>query len=192
MVSLGFYDHSRIALLFFQALGLEWDEMADWTEDLHLEVFPQTCTWSIAWWEQLYDIMTDESLSLEVRRQQIMSKALYRAPINPETIRRVVQLITYANEVVVTDFVAPYTFEVSVKHDEPIQNMAQVWEFVYKAKPAHLSFKLYFHLVSDVEHEVHTGLHFGHHRTTNMTEFTKEDWILWKQEEENILSEVNL
>lgn len=190
MVTMNFYDNSRIALNIFQALGVEWDEMAQWSKELHLEIFPQTCTWSMSTWEELYGITTDERLTLEVRRQQLMAKVLYRAPINPESLRVVVELITGANEVVVTDFTAPYTFEVSVKHNEAINNMTQVWEFLYNAKPSHLSFNLYYHLVTEVPHKLHPGLHYGIYRDTDMleevvttVEITKEDWI--KEQEEN-------
>lgn len=198
MVTKNFYDESRIALWFFEALGREWDEMSSWSKDLHYEIFPQTCTWSIYIWEEMYGITPDDRLSLEVRRQQVMSKVLYRAPINPEAIRIVVQLLTEAEEVTVTDFVAPYTFEVIVTSQWQITNMVEVWEYIYKIKPSHLSFRLYFKLVTPVEHELHGGLHYSFYRETDMTEesgnvvstieITEADWISAQEDkEENTL-----
>lgn len=144
MVSSGFYDNSRIGQSMFQAMGLEWDEMKTWSTDLHGEMFPQTCTWSVALWEDLYGIASKESLSLVTRRQQIMARALYKAPINPETVRRGVVALTGCEDVVLEDFVAPYTFSVTVNHTANLENMADVWGYIHSIKPSHLSFRLYF------------------------------------------------
>lgn len=180
MVTKNFYDRSALALRFFQGLGEEFDEAAAWVEALKWESFPQTCTWSVGLWEFLYDITSDERLSLDVRRQQIMARVLYRAPINPETIRAVVVALTGANGVELNDFVAPYTFEVIVEHDEPIENMTQVWEFVYRMKPSHLSFRLYLRLNLEVEHTVGVAGLGGVHRQTDLgqvVEITQADWL---------------
>ncbi len=158
MVTAGFYDNSRIGQSFFQAMGTEWDEMEAWGTELHRELFPQTSTWSIGDWEELYGIETDETLSLELRRQQIMAKVLYRAPINPETIRRGVAALT-ACEVEVEDFLEPYTFSVTVHHEEEVENMTEVWAYIYGIKPSHLRFRLFFSFEKSVEHTVHPALH---------------------------------
>lgn len=158
MVTAGFYDNSRIGQSIFQAMGEEWDEMSTWATELPQELFPQTSTWSISYWEELYGITVDESLSLALRRQQIMAKVLYRAPINPETIRRGVSALTGC-EVEVTDFVAPYTFSVTVHHTDPVQNMTEVWEYIYNMKPSHLRFHLYFCFSQSIGHELHPALH---------------------------------
>lgn len=158
MVTAGFYDNSRIGQWIFEIMGRELDEAQSWATELHLELFPQTCTWSVGWWEYLYGITSDESLSLELRRQQIMAKVLYRAPINPETIRRGVSALTACEDVVLADFVAPYTFHITVTHSDPVPNMTEVWEYIYSIKPSHLSFRLFFAYVSPVAHQLHPGL----------------------------------
>ncbi len=158
MVTAGFYDNSRIAQSVFQAVGTEFDQMRTWATDLHMELFPQTSTWSIAYWEYLYGITTDESLSLTLRRQQIMAKVLYRAPINPETIRRGVEALTGC-EVVVEDFTSPYSFTVTVHHETTVPNMEEVWDYIYHIKPSHLSFRLYFSFEKIIDHKLHPGLH---------------------------------
>ncbi|MFI3253529.1 MAG: putative phage tail protein [Eubacteriales bacterium] len=159
MVTSGFYDQSRIGQSLFQVMGAELDEIEAWTTDLYLELFPQTCTWSVGWWEELYGIARDESLSLELRRQQIMAKVLYRAPINPETIRRGVAALTGCEDVTLEDFVAPYTFSVTVKHQEPLENMTEVWEYIYNIKPSHLSFYLFFCYETPIYHELYPALY---------------------------------
>lgn len=191
MVTLGFYDHSRIGLWFFQSLGLEWDEMADWAQNLRDEIFPQTCTWSVSLWEERYGILPDESLSLALRRQRIMAKAQYRAPINPETIRLVVSLLTGVEDVTVRDFTEPYGFEVYVKSQEEVSNLVEVWGRIYEMKPSHLRFRLFYQQETEVTHNLHGGLHYGIYRETDMTEgmleITEEDYLNWKKEEMALL-----
>lgn len=144
MVTAGFYDRSHIALRLFQAIGEQWDEMEDWVSGLWAELFPQTCTWSVGYWENLYGIRSEESLSLSLRRQQVMARVLYQAPMNPETVRRGVVALTGCEDVVLEDFVAPYTFHVTVNHPSNLENMADVWGYLWEMKPSHLSFRLFF------------------------------------------------
>lgn len=181
MVTAHFYDYSRIGLSIFEAIGLEWDEMAQWARGLQGEIFPQTCTWSIAIWEERFGITPDDRLSLETRRKNLMMKEQYRAPINPEAIRRVVAILSGSEDVEVHDFIAPYTFEIVVNHTENLQNMTDIWWYIYKMKPSHLSFRLYFNLISTVEHTLHSGLHYGrwmHTTILEQVEITEKDaWL---------------
>ncbi len=183
MVTSGFYDNSRIGQSFFQAMGEEWDEMFDWATEMPQELFPQTSTWSISWWEELYGITTDESLSLAMRRQQIMAKALYRAPINPETIRSGVAALTGCKDVEVEDFVSPYTFHVRVKHEADLSNMVEVWQYIYDIKPSHLRFCLFFVYEKEISHVMHPALHQAQVVTKvipEVVEVTLSDVMAWK------------
>lgn len=145
MVSSGFYDKSRLGMSLFQVLGLEWDEMNAWTSSLSGEVFPQTCTWSIGFWENMMGIFSDESLSLELRRQQLLLKEQFRAPINPEAIRQGVMMLTGAKDVEVLDFQEPYSFSVYVLElPDDFSGEEAVWRWIYERKPSHLRFLLYF------------------------------------------------
>lgn len=191
MVTAGFYDKSCIGQSIFQVIGAEWDEMNTWSTELHQELFPQTATWSIAYWEELYGIKVDESLSLELRRQQIMAKVLYRAPINPETIRRGVSALTGC-EVEVKDFVAPYTFYVTVHHQQAIPNMTEVWEYIYGIKPSHLNFRLFFSMENFIEHSLHPALNQAQIVTKTIPEvieITQTD--VFRAEEDSTREEVN-
>lgn len=165
MVTTDFYNCSRVGIYLFQALGLEWDDMATWSKNLNCEIFPQTCTWSIGIWESLYGIESDESLSLEVRRKKVLEKVLYQAPISPQALEGMLYFCTGADEVIVRDFSAPYSFEVSIKYQGEITNMIEIWEFIYRVKPSHLYFRLFFEKQIFVDHELHTGLHYGLYRS---------------------------
>ncbi|MDR2044150.1 MAG: YmfQ family protein [Clostridium sp.] len=140
-VTPGFYDRSYTALWMFEVIGREYDGMSEWARTLRDEIFPQTCTWSIAIWEWVYGIEPDERLPLPYRRARLLSRKLQRPPINPAHIEAVLSALTGC-PVIITENVAPYTFHVEV--DESV-GAAVDYDALYKVlreiKPSHLSFK---------------------------------------------------
>ena len=146
MVTKDFYSRAYIAQWMFEAMGREYDEMAAWVRGLRYEVFPQTCTWSIAIWEWVYGYEPDDALSLDFRRQRILAHIIAQAPINPEVIRRGVAALTGA-EVEINENVAPYTFGIVLSQTEQPLNFIEVKRYVRRIKPSHLAFEL---LVLDI------------------------------------------
>ena len=139
MVTSGFYDRSRIGLWLYEAIGREYDEMAGWADTVHLEAFPQTCTWSIGIWEWIYGIEPDDALPMDFRRGRILSKRLQQPPINPARIEAILSALVGV-PVEITEGVSPYTFKVTV--DEagmPATNLSQMYRLLREIKPSHLS-----------------------------------------------------
>ena len=75
MVTKGFYDNSYIGLWMYEVIGREWDEMRAWAEGLKTEINPQTCTWSVAIWEWVYGIESDETWNTGGRESSPKSSA---------------------------------------------------------------------------------------------------------------------
>ena len=144
MVTKGFYDRSRIGLWLFEVIGREYDDIAQWAQELRFEVVPQTCTWSISIWEFVYGIEPDESLPLEFRRQRIIAKKLQRPPINPARIETTLSLLT-GDEIRVADPIAPYRFAVEIEaKGQTIDDYKSALAMLRKIKPSHLSFNAGF------------------------------------------------
>lgn len=139
MVTKDMYNQSRIALWLFQVIGQEWDEMYTWSSSLQAEAVPQTATWSLYIWEELYGIPTDESLPIDYRRDQILSKRLQRPPINPARIEAILTALIQT-KVTVTENTGPYQFSVSVEDPEiPESELRRAYKLLRKIKPSHLS-----------------------------------------------------
>ncbi len=154
MVTRGFYDRSRIGLWLFEVIGREYDEMSDWSRNLRLEAFPQTCTWSIDIWEFVCGIVPDDSLPLTYRRERIMSKWLQRPPVSPARIEAVLSGLISA-PVVVTENTAPYSFEVDVDVTDAVStDMRPAVRTLRRIKPSHLSFEFRSTAVSPMSAEV--------------------------------------
>lgn len=143
MVTKGFYSQSYAGLWIYEVIGREWDEMRAWAEGMKNEINPQTCTWSIAIWEWVAGIETDETVELDIRRQRVLAKISSVRPINPEIIRRGVAVLigASAETVEVNDLVGPYRFEVVVQpQGKPIQ-FGRINKYVKDTKPSHLAFE---------------------------------------------------
>jgi hypothetical protein len=115
--------------------------MAEWARAVIDEAFPQTCTWSIAIWEFVYGYEPDDTLPLEFRRGRILSHRLSAPPINPARIEAALSALTGV-PVTITEFVADYTFSVTVDESElTAVNLEQMIRVLRQMKPSHLSFE---------------------------------------------------
>lgn len=154
-VTEGFYNRSYLALWLYEVIGREWDEMAAWSNDLKNEIFVQTCTWSIAIWEWVYGFEPDESLTLEERRQRILSKVRGVRPINPEVMRRGISEVS-GSRAEVQDFSNPYSFSVTMNVTNRPIPMERVLRFIYETKPAHLAVSVEV-IFPAIESTLHVG-----------------------------------
>lgn len=138
------YDRSRVALYLFQALGIVLQKQTDFIwNDFVKQVVPQTATWSIENWERQYGITPDASLSIEKRRQNILSAFQYKAPITPKKIKDRLEVLT-GLEVSVQE-TGSNTIKVTIETYTP--NFAAVNELLDKILPAHL---LYTTNIADI------------------------------------------
>lgn len=137
------YDKSYVAKWIFQVMGLEIDEAWKFFEELRLQAFPETATWGIQYWEQRYHIPSDESLSLEERRQRVIIKRGKRAPMNPAKIEQFVQDIT-GRPVEARHIEGTYIFWVLISPGESNINFQSIVEAIKRVKPSHLAFEVVF------------------------------------------------
>ena len=129
------YNRSRVALYLFQALGIVLQKHTDFIwNDFVNQVVPQTATWSIENWERQYGITPDPSLSIEKRRQNILSALRYKAPITPKKIKDRLETLT-GLEVSVQE-TGENTIKVTIETYTP--NYAAVNALLDKILPAHL------------------------------------------------------
>lgn len=139
MVSQGFYDDSYVGKWIYQVMGAELDGMDAKVEDLPYQAYVDTATWGLRYWEQLYGLETDESLSYEERRARIHIAEASGQPINPERIRRVLELLTNRPcEIVERN--SEYKFKVIIYQGEDEIKWKKLMAWLDKAKPAHLSY----------------------------------------------------
>ena len=72
------YDNSYVGKWIFEVMSVPLSLAQKTINELREQAFPETATWSLPYWEQSYGIPTNESLSIEERRSQVIRKRNYK------------------------------------------------------------------------------------------------------------------
>lgn len=131
------YQHSKIEQAIYEAIGYEFDNADKLSKEVSLQLFPQTATWGLVFWEQRVGLATNLSEDIKKRRRKIIAKMQTRYPINPKNMAMILKNYTAA-DILITENVAPYTFKVISKVDDILDNRNLVY-IVNKIKPSHLN-----------------------------------------------------
>jgi len=138
----GFYDESYVAKWLFQVMGMEIEDAKSLLEELRKQIFPETATWGLDYHEQKYGL-TSAGLTEKQRRNQLINYRSHRLPVNPARIEQIVKSICQ-KDVLVTENIAPYTFEIKIFIDTSDSNIyeQEIRNRIGNVKPSHLSYKL--------------------------------------------------
>ena len=139
------YGEARVALWIFQAIGLELDDMKLWTQEVEAQVVPHTATWSLDDWEDEYAIPRDPSLSIEQRRERIITYRQSRAPMNPYKLGRIATAAANGAECHIKERTGkPSVFTVCVDGIPAKGLDAKIRAAVDRAKQARLSYLVHY------------------------------------------------
>jgi len=136
------YDRSYVGKWIFQVMGADMDNVRLRFEELRLQAFPETATWSIPYWEQRYGITPTPGQTMEERRRAVVLKRNSREPMNPAKIEHIIQTLT-GMAAKVTENVAPYTFAVEIFSDGSPIDYDAVFSKLKRIKPSHQAMILY-------------------------------------------------
>lgn len=98
------------------------------------QIFFQTATWGLEHWEDEYGITPDPSLSYEQRRQNLITKIQYTAPITPRKIAD--RISSLFNIPVTVKEIAGNSFEIVLS--KLVLDHSELYEIVDRIAPAHL------------------------------------------------------
>ena len=134
------YEKSKVALYLFQALGIVLQKETDFVwNDFVAQIFPQTATWGLDYWEDEYGIVTDKSKTIEQRRAYFMSNRFDHHPMTPKRIEDLIKGMTGFN-VDVIENVDINTFQIIIRGY--VTNIAPVLDAIDRKTPAHLLYNL--------------------------------------------------
>lgn len=138
------YQQAKIMQAIFQSIGVEWDDIEKISDDILLQLFPQTATWGLRYWEELLKIPVNETISIERRRAVVMAKIKLRAPMTPERISNVIKSLVkgQAEFVEVTENVEPHVFMVLIGAKKSGIDYLDIYRTIKRIKPSHESFYL--------------------------------------------------
>lgn len=139
------YNNSKVTLYLFQAMGITLEQIVKFmsfdienNEDGYIsQIFLQTATWGLKYWEDEYGITPDPSWNYEQRRQNLLATLRYTAPITPQKIAdRISSLLGVP--VTVDEMPEQNAFEV-VMH-ELVLDHSEAYKVIDKIAPAHLTY----------------------------------------------------
>lgn len=133
------YGQSRIMQAIMQAAGAEFDGASQLADEVFAQLFPQTATWGISYWETLLKIPSNKGLSIEQRRARVLSRMQYRRPMTRERLERIVNQFVVGKTARVVEIRNKYSFRAHILFGEIIY-FYDLYKAVHEAKPAHLQF----------------------------------------------------
>lgn len=135
------YEQSIIMQAILEAIGAEWDEAEKLADEVLAQLFPQTATWGIVYWERLVGIPRNDSLSIEQRRARVLTRMQTRWPMTKERMEQLVRTFSKDKQAFIREFFDQYRFEVLFSLTQSV-DLGTVYEVIEEAKPAHLGYSL--------------------------------------------------
>lgn len=135
------YGNAYVALWLFNAVGEQIDAMEQHSDELQLQVLPQTATWSIPYWEEDYGIKANDNAPLDERRRTLLSTMRTRAPMNPIWIENVLSVLS-GTTVHIKENISKNRFEVIADDELDLAVKQKLQDKLNEIKPAHLLFLL--------------------------------------------------
>lgn len=149
------YEQSKVMQSIFEAIGSEWDNAEEISKDILKQLFPQTATWGLIYWEDAVNIVTNLSENIERRRGKVIAKLQSRYIITPLKMSMILKNYTGA-DISITENIAPYTFEVKLTGREGFpKSLEDLYKEVKRIKPSHLSVK--YKLISITQSKFYIG-----------------------------------
>lgn len=135
------YGNSYVALWIFQAIGMVLDEYRVYFEEVAAQLNPETATWLLPLWEERYGIIPGEEWTLEQRREAVISRRKFNAPITPIKLSDLVSAIVGV-PVDIIENTGQNQFTVYIRRNIEVDKYANALQFVDSTKAAHLIYLL--------------------------------------------------
>ena len=137
------YEKSYVGKWIFEVMGASLELAKSTALSLREQAFPETATWSIAYWEDSYGIHPNESLSLEERRKQVIQKRNFRKPMNPARIEMLVENLC-GRKTKLRENVEPHVFEIEIASGSTDASLNKIIDLINEVKQAQKSFRIIF------------------------------------------------
>lgn len=148
------YQNSKIEQAIYEAIGSEWDSADELSQEVLLQLHPQTATWGLVFWEQRLGLPTNINEDIE-RRRKVIAKRQSKNIINPERMAIILKNYTGA-DIKVIENVAPCVFEVKLIGKEGFpKSLDDLYKEVKRIKPSHMSVR--YKLISITQSKFYIG-----------------------------------
>lgn len=134
-----FYNASDVVVDIENAIGIEGEELKQATQDLFNQLFIDTATWGLRYWERYLNIQTDISKPYDYRRTVIKSKLRGSGTTTVAMIKNVAE--SFSNGTVdVIENSSNYSFTIKFVGTLGVPpNLEDFKKVIEEIKPAHLA-----------------------------------------------------
>lgn len=134
------YGDSYVGLWFFQAIGTVLEPGCDLSDALMLETSPATATLLLPYYEQEYGIQPDPTMTIEQRRNRIISTMQSKGACNPARLGSAISAALGGVPVEILENTGPNTFIVNIR--AAVNSYAPAIAVIEAMKPAHLIYQI--------------------------------------------------
>lgn len=139
------YSEAKTALWLMEAIGVEYDTLIEWVEQYKQQVTPETATWGIRYYEEEYDLPSNDEIPLRQRIDAVKTTIRSRAPMNPLKMANLISL-NIGFPVKVLENTAKNTFTICLLDAGEGGYYAKAKKVTDRIKPAHLIYDLFVKL----------------------------------------------
>ena len=130
------YGQAYTAKWLYQVMGLEYDEVWRYFEELRAQAFVATTTWGIEAWEDRYSLEHPRDLTIEERRALIRRRKAVHLPLNPGLLEKDIKE-NFGQQVDIDESRHGYIYLII----DRLQyfKLEKIKEYLYNIKPSHLT-----------------------------------------------------
>ncbi|MCC0680416.1 YmfQ family protein [Clostridioides sp. ES-S-0005-03] len=133
------YEQSIIMQSLYEAIGSEFDNLELLNKEIELQLFPQSATWGLSFWENRVGLATNLDEAIETRRRKVIAKLQSKYIMTPKRMSMILQSYTGAN-IKINENISPYTFGVELTSTQGFpRDLEDLYKRVNVIKPSHLS-----------------------------------------------------
>ncbi|EGT5272759.1 YmfQ family protein [Clostridioides difficile] len=133
------YEQSLIMNSIYEAIGSEFDNLELLNKEIELQLFPQSATWGLEFWENRVGLSTNLDEAIETRRRKVIAKLQSKYIMTPKRMSMILQSYTGAN-IKINENIFPYTFSVELTSTQGFpRDLEDLYKRVNVIKPSHLS-----------------------------------------------------
>lgn len=134
----GFYDNSYVGKWIFEVMGREWDEIRKIFDSFPEQGFPQTCSWSLSYFEQKFGL--ESKGTFEERKLALMKKVSVVLPFTPENIKQNIEDLSGVpmERIQVIEYPEEFRFQIRTDLTEGENDVINAKDYIGDIKPAHL------------------------------------------------------
>ncbi|MCC0699799.1 YmfQ family protein [Clostridioides sp. ZZV15-6383] len=133
------YEQSLVMNSIYEAIGSEFDNLELLNKEIELQLFPQTATWGLEFWENRVGLVTNLDEDIETRRRKVIAKLQSKYIMTPKRMSTILQSYTGAN-IKINENIAPYTFDIELTSTQGFpRSLEDLYKRVNVIKPSHLS-----------------------------------------------------